>query len=239
VSAIVPSSPASDHPLGPSDTLCELALALAAEIGAYEQSGGTAIIDDVVLTEPYRAYFDAAESTTGRGRPGWRWEVALRDATHRETVIGEANGGWSVAGVASSRRVDHPRPGSVDRRARKSTRAEATWLDRAGPRSARPALEPEGWWKPEVVGRRLRLRATKGGDPLSRLARRSQSAVHAPLLERRGLDPVRVPRPRTAVTRQRGAPTANSDPSVSPSSRTTLNPASASAATTSRHVITR
>ena len=110
----MPSSPASDHPLGPSDTLCELALALVTEIDAYEKSGGTAIIDDVVLTEPYRPYFDPAESTTGRARPGWRWEVALRDATHRETVIGEANGGWSVAGVASLRgRVDHPRPGSV------------------------------------------------------------------------------------------------------------------------------
>ena len=84
------------------------------DVDAYEQSGGTAIIDEVVLTEPYRPYFDAAASTTGRARPGWRWEIALRDATHRETVVGEANGGWSVAGLAALRgRVDHPHPGLV------------------------------------------------------------------------------------------------------------------------------
>jgi Protein of unknown function (DUF2510) len=93
----------SGHSPQPSESLCEIALALAREIDDYERAGGRDIVGDVVTREPYRSYFDPHVSNTGRERPGWRWDVVLRDATHTDTVVGEPNGGWRVAGVVSLR----------------------------------------------------------------------------------------------------------------------------------------
>ena len=104
----------SGHSSQPSESLCEIALALAREIDEYERSGGHQIVEDVVLREPYQPHFDPAASTTGRERPGWRWEIVLRDATHTDTVVGAPNGGWGVAGIASLRgQLQHPERGDV------------------------------------------------------------------------------------------------------------------------------
>src|SRR6476661_7674813 len=98
----------------PSEPLCELALALAAEIDDYERRGGDDIVRDVVMREPYAALFDASASNTGRTRPGWRWDIVLRHGAHAEVVVGTPNGAWHVETIALLRGLaQHHEQGAV------------------------------------------------------------------------------------------------------------------------------
>jgi hypothetical protein len=84
---------------GPSEKLCEVGLELASRLNRYEESGGTSHLEDVVFVAVSVAMFDRAASVVGKPRPGWRWEIRLCDGLDVETVVGHANGRWSVEGI--------------------------------------------------------------------------------------------------------------------------------------------
>jgi len=92
----------------PSEQLCEVGLELASRLNRYEESGGTSHLEDVVSVAVSADMFDRAASVVGKPRPGWRWEIRLRDGRDVETVVGHANGRWSVEGIDM---LEHAAPG--------------------------------------------------------------------------------------------------------------------------------
>jgi uncharacterized protein DUF2510 len=89
----------------PSEHLCALGLQMAARLDHYEQAGGTSHLEDVMADTAFAHVFDQADSVIGKRRPRWRWEIRLRHGRDVETVIGHANGRWSVEGVDRLRAV--------------------------------------------------------------------------------------------------------------------------------------
>src|SRR4051812_21667918 len=83
----------------PSELLCEVGLDLATRLNAYEAAGGTSHVDDVITSPDFVDLFDRSESAIGKPRPQWRWEVRLRQGQDVETVVGHANGAWTVEGI--------------------------------------------------------------------------------------------------------------------------------------------
>jgi hypothetical protein len=100
-----------DSVTGPSERLCEVGLDLATRLNLYEDAGGTSHLEDVVEVPAFANMFDGAASVTGKPRPGWRWELRLRQGRDLETVVGHANGRWTVEGLdmlASAAPFDGP-----------------------------------------------------------------------------------------------------------------------------------
>ena len=88
-----------DSTLGPSERLCKVGLELATRLDLYEDAGGTSHLEDVIAVPAFADVVDGAASVIGGPRPQWRWEVRLRQGHDVETVVGHANGRWTVEGL--------------------------------------------------------------------------------------------------------------------------------------------
>ena len=179
---------------GPSERLCEIGLDLAISLNRYEEAGGASHLSDVIVVPPFADVFDSADSVAGKSRPQWRWEIRLRQGRDVETVVGHANGPWTVDGLdrlAHAAALEGPgvvviEPHGADLKF-KPPRADTT----AGTEAVSSQINLPGTFSYRAVAGRSRY-AQEHRASTTALAFGSCAATWVALLERRSLDEIRA-----------------------------------------------
>ena len=216
-----------DSVRGPSERLCEVGLDLATRLNRYEDGGGTSQLEDVITTPAFVDVFDRGASVIGRARPQWRWEIRLREGHDVETIVGHANGRWTVEGLDM---LAHAAP--VERPCEVVIEPAGTDLEfKPPPADSGPGTEAVSSQVP-MIGPLVFVRSLvalgNAQDPrgsTTASASRSCQAVSISLLERHTVDRVR---PRNSGTAELGRIARLGEPlSSSQGVRTRLFPSTA------------